>query len=395
MIIVFNWLIDPYNIYKTVNIIQITQKPLVTSHLRLAKAMAVEWQKPQTLILGSSTAETGIDPEYPAWGKNKAYNLGLSGANVYEVMRYLQHSQAIYPVKKIVLVVNFFMFNAYSKNRSDFNESILKVTANGTKNPLAINNIVSTLISFDALKASVYTLTHQNEKNAFKNNGQLIWNYRTEQVNKLHGYKNSFLNAEKFNQESLLPPPINQYAFIDPTQNINTIDYLQRIIKICEDNQIDLQIIIAPEHVRLLETYKLLGLWEKYEQWQIALAHIIDHHNQRQRSIPYHLWGFNQINQFTTESLPPKNDNTTIMKWFWDSFHFKTELGNLILQQILLPRPQNHINNFSTRLTSNNIQHAFLKTRFSLKKWEIRHTATVKELKNNLFTRKQHYQAHT
>jgi hypothetical protein len=382
VIIIFNWMINPYNIYNTIKINKVLNKPLVASHLRLAKAVAVEWKKPLNLILGSSTAETGIDPDYTAWGKDKAYNLGLSGANIYEVMRYLQHAEAIYPAKKVILVVNFFMFNIYSKNREDFDETILRVKENGKKNLLVTNTFFSTLLSYDALKASVYTIVNQNQKNAFKSNGQLIWDYRVEQVMKLGGYKNNFLHAEKYNRETLLPSPKNKYDFFDPLLNVSTIEYLQKIIKLCEAKNTDLQIVIAPEHIRLLETYKLLGLWKKYEQWQIELTRLVEKHNRAFPLSPYYLRSFNRITPCIKEPFPAKNDKSLTMKWFWDPMHFKNELGNLMLQQIL--SPQRNENRW-VNLNSQNIQREFLRNKSELRGWEIKNQPEVKELKSNLF----------
>ncbi|HEN5521472.1 TPA: hypothetical protein U6299_002967, partial [Legionella pneumophila] len=278
-IMLFNWLVNPYDIYKSLPIQKFSQKPQVTSHLRLSKAIAIEWKRPEYLILGSSTAETGLDPDFSAWDNSHVYNLGLSGANIYEVMRYLQHAEAIKRIKKVVLVVNFFMFNAYVENRDDFNESLLRVDVNGDKNPFAINTIISTLLSFDALKASLETIKNQHKRNAFLSNGQLVHDYREEQIQQLKGYKNNFLYTESYSKTSLLPLPHNQFGFTDPEKGIDTIAYLQKIIAICEKNHTELILILAPEHVRLLETYKLLNLWDTYEQWQKELMTLIADHN--------------------------------------------------------------------------------------------------------------------
>lgn len=383
--ILFNWLVNPYDIYKSVPIQKFSQKPQVTSHLRLTKAIAVEWKKPEYLILGSSTAETGLNPDFSAWNNSQVYNLGLSGANIYEVMRYLQHAEAIKPIKKVVLVVNFFMFNAYVNNRDDFNESLLRVDINGNKNPLAVNTIFSTLLSFDALKASLETIKNQNKRNAFLSNGQLVHDYRQEQIDQLKGYKNNFLHTESYSKLSLLPSPQNQFSFTNPENGINTIDYLKKIIAICENNNTELILILAPEHVRLLETYKLLDLWDIYEQWQKELMVTITTHNQKHPNSKFALWGFNNINSITTEQLPDKEDANTKMHWFWDPQHFKNELGNLILSVVLKLKDEPEISHFSTLLTQDNIQKKLENDKLALNKWENRNPKAVIELKHNLF----------
>ncbi|KTD47609.1 hypothetical protein [Legionella quateirensis] len=384
IIILLNWLVNPYNIYKSLPIQRFSQKPVVTSHLRLAKAMAVEWNKPDVLILGSSTAETGLNPQFPAWNNSRVYNLGLSGANIYEVMRYLQHAESIKPVKKVVLAVNFFMFNAYINNRDDFDESILRVDVQGKNNPLALNNVFTTLLSYDAIKASLETISSQNKKNAFQSNGQLVLNYREDQVNQLKGYKNNFLYTERFNKSSLLPPPHELFGFTNKEQQINTLQYMQNIIAICEKNNTQLILVIAPEHIRLLETYKQLGLWNLYEQWQKELVDMIDLHNKNHPNVPFELWGFNKVNAITTEQLPEKEDTHTAMHWFWDPYHFKNELGNLILSSILNNKDESQTNNFSTRLTPINIYSELQFNRTALSRWENEHLSEVSELKENL-----------
>ncbi|WED41917.1 hypothetical protein [Legionella cardiaca] len=384
-IILFNWLINPYNIYKSLSIKNINKvKPQVTFHLRLAKAMAVEWKKPEVIILGSSTAETGLDPTFLGWHTKSIYNLGLSGANIYEVLRYLQHAQSIRPLKKVVLAVNFFMFNAYVKNREDFDEAILLVDRNGKKNPLKMNSFFSTLLSYDALKASITTIQSQNQKNAFLSNGQLAHNYRTDQVQQLKGYKNHFLYAEKFNPQTFFPDPTKKFAFIDSKHRINTLSYMQQIIDICTKNNTELIIVLVPEHVRLLETYKLLGLWSRYEEWQKTLVNLIQEHNDHYPHLPYTLWSFNKLNSYTTESLPAGDDNSTVMKWFWDPFHFKNELGNLLLSVILNKQSQPNLIDFSTPLDTTNFLAEFNNNAQALKKWESENLEQVNELKKNL-----------
>lgn len=385
IIILFNWLVNPYDIYKSIPIQKLSKKPQVTSHLRLTKAIAIEWNKPEYLIMGSSTAETGLNPDFSAWNNSHVYNLGLSGANIYEVMRYLQHAEAIKPVKKVVLVLNFFMFNAYVNNRDDFNESLLHVDSSGNRNPHTVNTIFSTLLSFDALKASWETIKNQHTRNAFLSNGQLVHDYREDQIQQLKGYKNNFLYTESYSKASLLPPPHHQFSFTNPEKGIDTIAYLQKIITICESNHTELILILAPEHVRLLETYKLLDLWGTYEQWQKELVAIITTHNQKYPNSKFALWGFNNVNSITTEQLPDKDDATTKMYWFWDPQHFKNELENLILSMVLRLKDVSGVRHFSTLLTEDNILRKLENDSLELSQWEDRHPKDIIELKQSLF----------
>lgn len=381
VIVGFNWLINPYNLFSP-SFTQLAKKPMVTSHLRLVKARAIEWKKPDIIFLGSSTAETGFNPHFlKCWNKSTVYNLGLSGANIYEVTRYLQHAQSVKPLKQVVLLINFFMFNAYLSNRDDFNESFLKVDSQGNENSLSINNLLSTLLSYDAVKDSIETIKNQNTQNAFKEDGQLIHNYRKTQVNQLKGYRNNFLYTESYAKTSFFPPPQQKFDFINSEKHINTFDTFQKIISLCEQHNTKLIIILAPEHVRLLETYKLLGIWKLYEKWQREITKLVERHNLNYPNLTYSLWSFNKINQLTMEQLPKKDDNDTEMKWFWDPYHFKNQLGNLILSIVINKKELPNLSNIATLLTLNNLPNELKKTNAQLAIWEKNHPEDISELK--------------
>lgn len=385
--IFFNWLVNPYNIYNPPHFKSFEIKPLVSTHLRLVKAISVQLKKPEYIVLGSSTAETGIDPNKLDLNTRNVYNLGLPSANIYEILRYLQHAQSIKPLKKVVLVVNFFMFNAYLENRVDFDESILKVDANDQKNQSSLNTLTSTLLSFDALKASIETIKGQNSENVYQSNGQLILNFRQQQVSKFKDYKKYIEYVESYNRETFFPSPKKKYSFIDSQNKINSMSILKKIIESCEKNNSELIIIIAPEHVRLLETYKILGLWSKYEEWQEKITSLINEHNKDYSNSPFKVWAFNKINYITTEYIPDSDDPTKTMQWFWDPFHFKAALGDLILENISLQKKLSLKNVISVILTKDNLQPELKKNRRLLLKWELNNSTVISELKKNLISK--------
>jgi hypothetical protein len=376
--------VNPYDIYNPPHLKYFENKPLVSTHLRLVKAMAVKLKRPEYLILGSSTAETGLDPNKLDTHRGNVYNLGLPGANIYEVMRYLQHAQSVKPLKRVVLVVNFFMFNAYYENRVDFDESILKVDKNENKNNGSINTLVSTLISFDALNASMETIKKQNSENVYQSNGQLMLNFREKQISKFNGYRGNFVYVESYNKETLFPSPQKKYSFRNSQNGIDSIQHLRRIVDICEKNNTQLTIVIAPEHVRLLEAYRLLGLWDKYEKWQVKITELIATHNEKNPKNLFQIWAFNKINFITTERIPKISDSKSNMKWFWDPFHFKNQLGNIIIDTIYFRKTLNNNDTISELLTKKNILSELKKNRLLLLVWESTNKKEIDEIKNNL-----------
>ncbi|ASQ46437.1 hypothetical protein clem_09435 [Legionella clemsonensis] len=72
------------------------------------------------------------------------------------------------------------------------------------------------------------------------------------------------------------------------------------------------------------------------------------------------------------------------MKWFWDPYHFKNELGNLILAVILNQSNQSDISSFSTKLDPINLLAELKQNSSALKQWEEHNVEQVIELKQNL-----------
>jgi hypothetical protein len=49
---------------------------------------------------------------------------------------------------------------------------------------------------------------------------------------------------------------------------------------------------------------------------------------------PCPLWDFSGYNDFSTEAVPAPGDKKSATRWYWESGHFKSSLGDLILARI-------------------------------------------------------------
>ena len=206
----------------------------------MAKAISVRKIKPSAICLGTSRAVVGIDPSHPGWSYTPVYNLGIIGANIYEMTRYLQHANALQPLKQVVVMLDFLSFNIYRENRSDFDEARLAVRYDGQKNPLFMvnNEIVASLVSVDTLFESIKTINHQVE-NGFEylENGMRI-GLLPSMKGGHHAY---FLRtAESYITDSYLPNPYRQFQFTNPKTGRSSFDYYRKIVQIAYQDDIDL-----------------------------------------------------------------------------------------------------------------------------------------------------------
>jgi len=346
----FNWLINPYGIFNSPEIEGVNKKkPEFSIHLRLAKAAAVYEQKPEAVILGTSRSEFGFDPNHIAWKTNLVYNLALSGSNMYEVLRYFQYVHGIKPQKQVILAVDFFMFNIFQKNQPDFKES------NFTPNQL-------TLASIDTFFASLKTVFKQHAEEIYLHNGQRHWTYYRNNIRKLGGHRQAFRSTEKKYMKQVWFQG-KQYKFTNRKQS--TLNYFRTLLDIAYRDNVDLRILISPSHARLWEALDSVGLWKKFEQWKREMVRINEQQANKYGKTPFPLWDFSGYNTFTTEEVPPLDDKKTQMKWYWESSHYKKELGDYVLDRVFEYNHPDRIipDDFGKLLQSKNIEQQLAKIR--------------------------------
>ena len=161
-----NLVIDPYGFFNLVNIPGVnTEKPELGKHVRMIKAHAVRLVKPDSLVLGSSSAEHGLDPNHPGWNPaaDPVYNLALPSSSIYGALRHLQHAQAQKPLKQIVLALDILMFIASWQTAADFTETQLASYGAIASRSGWMRDLVTALFSIYALRASITTICTQAE----------------------------------------------------------------------------------------------------------------------------------------------------------------------------------------------------------------------------------------
>lgn len=348
----FNALIDPFELFGSPKIEHINQrKPEYHVHDRMIKANRIRSWKPDVLVMGSSRSEIGLNPHNPDLQKTAtpAFNLGISGANIYEILRYLQHAHQVNPLKQVVIGLDFFMFNNYKPNELDFNETRLAPHISGW-----YWDLFQALLTYDGIKASSNTLIQQSIipaavylPNGFRDD-KLSW----LQIQEKGGHHRTAINNESYTLSEL-----DGYVFFSITnknKSSDSLDDFKQILIFCQANNIDLRLFISPEHARHLVLLDQLGLWSEFELWKRNLVTLI-----AENAPELTLWDFSGFNSITTESFPPIGDNQTQMRWYWESSHYKKEVGNIILGKMLAQNKdsQNYPADFGIQINSTNIEH--------------------------------------
>lgn len=334
----FNFAVDPYGVLNSPSIPKFNKsKPEMITHERMFKAIEITRLKPQVILLGSSRTQWGLDPNNAVLSKTnlKAYNLGFSGANMYEVMRYFQHVLTNQPeLKTVVIGLDFFMFRENNPPQADFLESRLD------KKNITQQEFVNILFSFDAFSSSQKTL-QKNLDLSYPNyqisNGLFLIDNRKA----LPGSSKEFTKWIK--------PAFQAYQNYKISEE--SLKQFKDVIQVCQQKGINFKVFISPSHAIEGEAIQMVGSWPQFEQWKRELVKIAP------------VWDFSGYNSVTGE--PIRNE----MKNYIDNSHYRKEVGDVILNRLFNQKVETVPADFGILMTPDNIESHLAKIRANRAAW--------------------------
>jgi len=308
-----NYTIDPYGLYDTkyFNFDKIKQ----SNKMRLIKAIKTKEIKPTSICLGTSRTEYGYDPTHKYFIK-PSYNLATSGSSMYENNLNFKYALNQGNLKKVLLVVDYRMLNNKTqKSVQDF-ESYFEN-----------KNIYNLLFSIDVLKDSLLTIKGGDNSSIYLDNGQREHNHNWKNILKNGGHFETMKKDEKTYYKDY---PTN-YTYKD-TKKKSFPDF-EEIVKLCYENNIELDIIFGASHIRQWEALNYYLGYDKWLQWKkdvlISVNKIANQHNKKQ----FIIMDFSVYHKLTAEKVP--TDKNTKMKYHWESSHYKNELGKIVLDRLI------------------------------------------------------------
>ena len=379
LIAAFNWLIDPYGVFRAPVIDGVNRiKYGFNNHLRLAKAYALKISRPATVILGSSRAEASYDPAHPAFRQGPIYNLAISGASMYELFRYLQHAEAVHPLKEVVVALDFYMFNSDWKPPADFDENRLAVSASGKRNPYFAHEAFALLLSGDALSDSWWSLRHQSVPGVtYFANGLRDERFDIPGILAAGGHRRAFMANEEYFAGYGYSPRKRGYVVSDPRE-LRPAEWLRRLLAVCRDNGASVHLVMNPVHTRQHQLIADLGLRPQFEDWKRELVRIVGEDAAQHHTAPYELRDFAVIDAITAEEVPAPGDSQTRMRWYRESSHFTKALGDRVLERVLTGSGAQE--SFGRLLTPKNIEAHLRDDGARMALWRESHAEDVAEV---------------
>jgi len=360
----FNWLVDPYGLHWSPQIEGInSNKVEAGTRSRLTKKEVIKSIKPQVVLIGNSRVEMGIDPA-SNWLKDKSvYNFGIPGLGLqFQLQNALSQLKDNENLELLIISVDYLDFL--------YNRQTLALPKPPQHNPLSlesqsdISNLlekVPLLFSIDALKSSLITLLAQNSSSSAIthlgfNNGKHF--YKTVEVE-----GKAPLFKQKLNQ---LVSRLKDKGYQHKSRHWQSLDpnmlALQELFTLANNKQVSIRMFINPYHFSYLHLLNDLGYWQDFIHWKTSLAEVIGQSTS--------IYDFSGLNQYTLEPVTleqPKN----AMNWFWEPAHYRKELGELVLEEMLLNKTDKGFGRALNKDTSQHLiaqDNEMLKT--SAKSWE-------------------------
>lgn len=308
-----NYLVDPYGLYKTKYFS--FEKIKESEKMRLLKAIKTKEIKPISISLGTSRTEFGYDPTHPYFIK-PSYNLANSSGSMYENKLYFQWALKQGNLKKVLLVADYRMFNEV--NQKDVAD---------LETYFDNRNIYSLLFSVDVLKDSLLTVKGGENTSIYLANGQRDHTFNWKNILQKGGHLETMKKDES---EYYKGYPTN-YTYKD-TKKESFPDF-EEMIKLCYENNIELDIIFGPSHIRQWEALNYYLGYDKWLQWKkdilVSVNKIAKQYDKKQ----FRIMDFSVYHPLTAENVP--TDKNTQMKYHWEASHYKNELGLIVLNRLI------------------------------------------------------------
>ncbi len=342
IVVAVNFSVDPYGLTNAPRIEGFNaQKVEINNYSRLLKKYQTANGQYDTLILGNSRVEMGIDPEHHCFDQLgwSVYNLGLPGAGVRKQLNYALHTLSQQSVKRVLLSVDFTDFvrsaNAPQPELERFMQQStgeLKYLPSGEENPdyrwIAWLDYYQALFSLDALLGSVHTVLAQGPYSpdrtlaGFNPAKDFLGSVEIEGPRALFDEKMQTLETRFARPASL------RDASGAPGQSY---DDLLAFIEHASSNDLSIVLFTNPFHDHYWALLREHGLMPMYADWVALMSSIA-------AAVPgadISFWDFSQDSQYIHEVVPPAGAKTGPLQWFWEPSHYRSDLGDLMIDTML------------------------------------------------------------
>lgn len=335
-----NYFVDPYLIFGTKRIAGFNNiKADINNFVRTTKAHHPNLGEWDTLLVGNSRIEMGLDPQHPCFQRAgaKVYNMGLPGAGVTQQLGYALNVIYQQPIKQVLVSVDFvdFLIREGSDPPLSLSElpyaGSLRYRFDGSVNPDYGRNtrkdFFRALFSLTATTSSAKTISLQSVHQADRHESGFNPAHDFERAVRSEGSAAIF--EQKLNSLDKRYGGHWSLAYSDGSESSEFVA-LELFLKTAANKNIDTVLFLNPFHEEFWSLLRQHGLLDLYQEWLDSIKNTVERSSGHAR-----LWDFSADSEFIHEPATEVNATSEPLQWFWEPAHYRRELGDKMLDSML------------------------------------------------------------
>ncbi len=303
-----------------------------TQAIELFKFRAIDFIRPRTLYLGNSRAEMGWDPEALGAMYSPGVNVSIPGRALGGISQLADYAWSRSQQRTLFIGVDFFDCLA-SGNSVEYIEPAPHPWAADARSLRGVADrtylILSDLLSLDTTIDSIQTVIGQwrDDSPHLRRDGfQSARDYKHMVVT--DGARKMFLQREQETVRRRLSGP--KSIRHDDGKLDACFGDLERLLRNGVLRHQTMYVGTYPYHARLLEIIGQIGLWPAYEDWKREILRIVT--AARAQGAQVSVRDFGAYHPYSVEPIPMAGRRQPMPRWYWESGHFKSELGARMLR---------------------------------------------------------------
>lgn len=314
---------DPYRLYGTPTRAALNAKKPYPEHFQAEiKSTLALRQNAKGLLLGNSRMEIGFDPAVATFPQaaQPVFNLGIPGTGIENTVALLDRLLAR-GLRPQAIVLGIELTDFYDDPAARFDaaqpESVLDTLRWRFETTFSMTALGDAWQTWRLRNSALEGMTAQglNPLAAY------------QKLAKQDGYYTLF--RQKAEQSA------RSYARLSSKHLANgpstSLSALRHVMDLAAREGIGLELLIHPTHAQALALLEAQGLWQPFETWKRMMVGEVERVSAASPAARIRLWDFSGFGGARCETIPPKGDRTSTMRWYWEAAHYRPELGAEVL----------------------------------------------------------------
>lgn len=309
---------DPFGAYPGWHIDRVALQSRELSN-RTSRAELLRHGPWSTVIVGTSRALTGYTPDDPAFGGARVCNVGLPGTNMIELERVLLYTLDRAEPDRVMFAVDFLLFSDVRSFSQDYAQS--RLSPDRDLLSYHLENLLSARAT--AASAKCFGAVVLGAKPKFSPLGQAM---RQNPIVP-GGHRKAF--GDRLRSFFVDPETYAGYRYSG-----DRLARFRETVRACRERGVRLDVVVNPVHFAQLEAIEESDLWPAFEQWLRDIAGIVQSERDEPGGDSIRLVSFLACAPYGAEPIPSATETRAAMNWWWESSHFKSGLGSLVLNEL-------------------------------------------------------------